>query len=116
VDVVYDSVGKNTFEGSLNSLKPRGLLALFGASSGPVPPIDPILLSGKGSLFVTRPTLQHYLATRDELEWRSSDVLGWVAKGHLKLRMEHVYPLEEAVRAHQDLEGRKTTGKVLLEP
>jgi len=116
VDVVYDSVGKTTFEGSLNCLRPRGLLALFGGSSGAVPPFDLIRLSSKGSLFVTRPTLWHYVATREELEWRAGDVLGWVADGSLKLRMEHVYPLTEAGRAQADLEGRKTTGKVLLEP
>jgi len=98
VDVVYDSVGRTTFEGSLNCLRPRGLLALFGASSGPVPPFDLIQLSGKGSLFVTRPTLWHYVATRTELEWRAGDVLGWAAKGEI------------------DLEARKTTGKILLEP
>jgi NADPH2:quinone reductase len=115
VDVVYDSVGKTTFEGSLNCLRPRGLLALFGASSGPVPPFDLIHLSSKGSLFVTRPTLWHYVATRAELE-RSGDVLGWAAKGELKLRTEHVYPLSDAAQAQTDLEDRKTTGKILLEP
>ena len=99
VDVVYDSVGKTTFEGSLNCLRPRGLLALFGASSGPVPPFDLIQLSGKGSLFVTRPTLWHYIATRAELEWSAGDVLGWAAKGELKLRTEHMYPLAEAAQA-----------------
>jgi NADPH2:quinone reductase len=116
VDVVYDSVGKTTFEGSLNCLRPRGMLALFGASSGPVPPFDPIQLSGKGSLFLTRPTLWHYVATRAELEWRAGEVLGWVAKGELKLRTEYLYPLDEAAQAQTDLEARKTTGKILLEP
>ncbi len=116
VDVVYDSVGKTTFQGGLNCLRPRGLLALFGASSGPVPPFDLIQLSGKGSLFITRPTLWHYVATRAELDWRSGDVLGWAAKGELKLRTEHLYPLTEAARAQSDLEARKTTGKILLEP
>jgi NADPH2:quinone reductase len=116
VDVVYDSVGRTTFEGSLNCLRPRGLLALFGASSGPVPPFDLIQLSGKGSLFVTRPTLWHYVATRTELEWRAGDVLGWAAKGELKLRTEFMYPLAEAAQAQIDLEARKTTGKILLEP
>jgi NADPH2:quinone reductase len=116
VDVVYDSVGKDTFEGSLNCLRPRGLLALFGASSGPVPPFDLIQLSGKGSLFITRPTLWHYVATRAELEWRAGDVLGWAAKGELKLRTEFMYPLSEASQAQIDLEARKTTGKILLEP
>jgi NADPH2:quinone reductase len=116
VDVVYDSVGKTTFEGSLNCLRPRGLLALFGASSGPVPPFDLIQLSGRGSLFVTRPTLWHYVATRAELEWRSGDVLGWAAKGELKLRTEYVYPLSDAAQAQIDMEERKTFGKILLEP
>ena len=116
VNVVYDSVGKTTFEGSLNCLAPRGMLVLFGASSGPVPPFDLIQLSGKGSLFITRPTLWHYVATRAELEWRAGDVLGWAAKGELKLRTEHMYPLADAAQAHSDLEGRKTTGKILLEP
>jgi NADPH2:quinone reductase len=116
VDVVYDSVGKTTFDGSLNCLRPRGLLALFGGSSGPVPPFDLIQLSGKGSLFVTRPTLWHYVATRQELEWRAGEVLDWVAKGDLKLRMEHMFPLAEAGRAQTDIENRKTTGKILLEP
>jgi len=116
VDVVYDSVGRTTFEKSLSCLRPRGLLALFGASSGPVPPFDLAQLSGKGSLFVSRPTLWHYVATRSELEWRSGDVLGWIASGQLKLRMEHIYPLDCAAEAHTDLESRRTTGKLLLEP
>jgi NADPH2:quinone reductase len=116
VDVVYDSVGKTTFEGSLNCLRPRGLMALFGGSSGPVPPFDLIQLSGKGSLFITRPTLWHYVATRQELEWRAGEVMGWVASGDLKLRMEHMYPLADAGRAQTDMENRKTTGKILLEP
>jgi NADPH2:quinone reductase len=109
-------VGKTTFEKSLNCLRPRGLLALFGASSGPVPPFDLIQLSGKGSLFVTRPTLWHHIATRSELEWRAGDVLGWAAKGELKLRTEYIYPLAGAAQAQVDLEGRKTTGKILLVP
>jgi len=116
VDVVYDSVGKTTFEGSLDCIRPRGLLALFGASSGPVPPFDLIQLSGKGSLFVTRPTLWHYIATRAELEWRAGEVLGWAANGELKLRTEFIYPLADAAQAQMDLEGRRTTGKILLEP
>jgi len=116
VDVVYDSVGKTTFDKSLNCLRPRGMLALFGASSGPVPPFDLIQLSGKGSLFITRPTLWHYIATRTELEWRSGDVLNWAARGELKLRAEHTYPLAEAAQAQIDMESRKTTGKVLLVP
>ena len=116
VDVVYDSVGKDTFEQSLNCLRTRGMLVLFGASSGPVPPFDLIQLSSKGSLFITRPTLWHYIATRAELEWRAGEVLGWAAKGELKLRTEHTYPLAEAAEAQCDLESRKTTGKVLLVP
>jgi NADPH2:quinone reductase len=116
VNVVYDSVGKTTFEKSLNCLRPRGMMVLFGGSSGPVPPFDLIQLSSKGSLFLTRPTLWHYVATRAELEWRSSEVLEWAAKGELKLRTEHVYSLDEAAQAHTDLEARKTTGKILLEP
>jgi NADPH2:quinone reductase len=116
VDVVYDSVGKTTFEKSLNCLRPRGLLALFGGSSGPVPPFDLIQLSGKGSLFVTRPTLWHYIATRAELEWRAGDVLSWAANGQLKLRTEYIYPLANAAQAQIDMESRKTTGKILLEP
>jgi len=116
VDVVYDSVGKDTFEQSLNCLRPRGMLVLFGASSGPVPPFDLIQLSSKGSLFLTRPTLWHYIATRDELEWRAGEVLGWAAKGKLKLRTEHIYPLADAAQAQIDIESRKTTGKILLVP
>jgi NADPH:quinone reductase len=116
VDVVYDSVGRTTFDKSLNCLRPRGLLALFGGSSGPVPPFDLIQLSGKGSLYITRPTLWHYVATRAELEWRSGKILDWVATGELKLRMEHSYPLAQAAQAQTDLEGRKTTGKILLVP
>lgn len=116
VDVVYDSVGKTTFDQSLNCLHPRGLLALFGASSGPVPPFDPIQLNSKGSLFLTRPTLWHYIGTRAELEWRAGEVLGWAASGKLKLRTEYTYPLANAAQAQIDLEARKTTGKVLLVP
>jgi NADPH2:quinone reductase len=116
VDVVYDGVGKTTFDGSLNCLHPRGMMALFGASSGSVPPFDPSLLNSKGSLFLTRPTLWHYIATRAELEWRAGDVLGWAAKGELKLRTEHTYPLAEAAQAQIDMEERKTTGKILLVP
>jgi NADPH2:quinone reductase len=115
VDVVYDSVGKTTFDKSLNVLRPRGYMVLFGASSGAVPPFDPIVLS-KASLFFTRPTMGHYTATRTELEQRANDVLSSVATGKLKLRIEHVYPLQNAQQAHRDLEGRKTTGKLLLIP
>jgi NADPH2:quinone reductase len=114
VEVVYDSVGKTTFEKSLNSLRPRGLLALFGQSSGPVPPFDPTILNGKGSLFLTRPSLGFYVANRDELLWRANDVLGWIASGKLKLRIDRTYPLTEAASAHKDLESRKTAGKLLL--
>jgi NADPH2:quinone reductase len=116
VDVVYDSVGKATFDQSLSCLRPRGMLVLFGASSGPVPAFDLGQLAGKGSLYITRPSLWHYLATRAELEWRAGDVLGWAARGELKLRTEHIYPLAEAAQAQTDLEARKTTGKILLEP
>ena len=114
VDVVYDSIGKDTFDKSLNCLRPRGLMCLFGQSSGPVPPFDPNILNGKGSLFLTRPTLAHYVAAREELEWRAGDVLGWVASGRLKLRIDRTFPLAEAAQAHRDLEGRHTAGKVLL--
>ena len=114
VDVVYDSVGKTTFEKSLNSLRPRGLLALFGQSSGTVPPVDLNILNGKGSLFVTRPSLGFYTATRDELMWRAGDVLKWIEEGKLKIRIDRVYPLAEAAQAHRELEARRTTGKLVL--
>jgi len=116
VDVVYDSVGKTTFEKGLNILRPRGMMVLFGGSSGAVPPFDLIALSQKGSLYVTRPTLGAYTASREELVARSSAVVGMMASGKLKLRIEHIYPLAEAQRAHRDLEGRRTTGKLLLIP
>ena len=116
VDVVYDSVGKTTFEKGLNILRPRGMMVLFGGSSGAVPPFDLVALSQKGSLYVTRPTLVHYTATREELVARSGAVFGMMAAGKLKLRIEYAYPLVEAQRAHRDLEGRKTTGKLLLIP
>jgi NADPH2:quinone reductase len=116
VHVVYDGVGKSTFEQDLNILRPRGYLVLFGASSGAVPPFDLIRLSQKGSLFITRPTLVNHIATREELEQRAGDVLGWIASGKLKLHIGHTYKLEEAQQAHRDLEGRKTTGKLLLIP
>lgn len=116
VHVVYDSVGKTTFEKGLNVLRPRGFMVLFGGSSGAVPPFDLIALSQKGSLYVTRPTLGHYIATREELMARSSAVFGMITSGKLKLRIEHTYPLAEAQQAHRDLEGRKTTGKLLLMP
>lgn len=114
VDVVYDSVGKTTFEKGLNVLRPRGMMVLFGGSSGAVPPFDLIQLSQKGSLFVTRPTLVHHMATREELESRSAAVFGMISAGSLKLRVEHKYPLREVQQAHRDLESRKTTGKLLL--
>jgi len=114
VDVVYDSVGKTTFEKGLNLLRPRGYMVLYGGSSGPVPPIDPIVLTQKGSLFMTRPSLGAYIATRQELEQRADAVFDMIAAGKLKLRIEHLYPLKDAAQAHRDLEGRKTTGKLLL--
>jgi NADPH:quinone reductase len=116
VDVVYDSVGKTTFEKGLNILRPRGMMVLFGGSSGAVPPFDPIILTQKGSLFLTRPSLTNYIATREELVARSGAVFGMIAAGKLKLRIEYTYPLAEAQKAHRDLEGRKTTGKLLLIP
>jgi NADPH:quinone reductase len=112
--VVYDSVGKTTFDDSLKCLRPRGLLALYGASSGAVPPFDLIRLSTMGSLYVTRPTLKDYVQTRQELERRAANVFGWVARGELQVRIGARYPLEDAVQTHRDLSGRKTTGKVLL--
>jgi NADPH2:quinone reductase len=116
VHVVYDGVGKATFDKDLEVLRPRGYLVLFGGSSGAVPPFDLIKLSQKGSLFITRPTLAHYTLTREELEWRANDVLQAIVRGDLKLRIHKVYPLAEAAQAHRDLEGRKTTGKLLLKP
>ena len=116
VDVVYDSVGKTTFEKGLNVLRPRGMMVLFGGSSGAVPPFDPMVLAQKGSLFITRPTLMAYIATREELMARSGAVFGMIAAGQLKLRIAHTYPLAEVQQAHRDLEGRKTTGKLLLTP
>lgn len=116
VDVVYDSVGKTTFEKGLNILRPRGMMVLFGGSSGAVPPFDLVTLAQKGSLYVTRPTLLNYIATREELVERSGAVFGMISAGKLKLRIEHTYPLAEAQRAHRDLEARKTTGKLLLIP
>jgi NADPH2:quinone reductase len=116
VNVVYDGVGKATFDKDLNVLMPRGYLVLFGGSSGAVPPFDLIKLSQKGSLYITRPTLVNYIATRDDLEWRATDVLGMIAGGDLKLRIHKAYPLADAAQAHRDLEGRKTTGKLLLIP
>jgi NADPH2:quinone reductase len=116
VDVVYDGVGAATFEASLASLAPRGMLVTFGNASGPVPAFEPLKLSQKGSLFLTRPKLADYIATRAELEQRASDVLGWVRSGQLVVRIHREYPLAEAAQAHRDLEGRGTTGKLLLVP
>ena len=112
--VVYDSVGKTTFEDSLKCLRPRGLMALYGGSSGAVPPFDLIRLSTAGSLYVTRPTLKEYVRSRAELERRAGDVFGWMTAGKLQVRIGHRYRLEETQQAHIDLAGRKTTGKVLL--
>jgi len=114
VDVVYDSVGKTTFEKGLNVLRPRRCMVLYGASSGAVPPFDPIVLTQKGSLFLTRPSLGAYISTADELQQRASAVFRMIAGGQLKLRIEHTYPLKDAAQAHRDLEARKTTGKLLL--
>jgi NADPH2:quinone reductase len=116
VDVVYDSVGKTTFDKGLNILRPRGMMVLFGGSSGAVPPFDLIVLTQKGSLFLTRPSLGNYISTREELVARSGAVFSMFTAGRLKLRIEHTYPLAEAQRAQHDLEGRKTTGKLLLIP
>ena len=116
VDVAYDGVGKDTFDASLASLRPRGTLALFGAASGQVPPFDLQRLNSGGSLFVTRPTLSHHLATRAELEWRAGEVLGAVADGSLRVAIGGRYPLSEAATAYADLEGRRTQGKLLLLP
>jgi NADPH2:quinone reductase len=114
VSVVYDSVGRTTFEKSLDSLRPRGYMVLFGASSGAVPPVDPQVLNRKGSLYLTRPTLGNYISTREELLGRARELFDWVSKGELTVRAEHDYPLANAAQAHTDIEGRKTTGKVLL--
>jgi NADPH2:quinone reductase len=114
VDVVYDSVGKTTFDKSLSSLRPRGMMALFGQSSGSVPPFDPAMLNAKGSLFLTRPSLAHHVLTRKELEWRAGDVLNWIEAGKLKLRIDRTYPLADVASAHHDLKSRRTAGKLLL--
>jgi len=114
VDVVYDSVGASTFVKSIDSLKPRGMMVTFGNASGPVPAVEPLLLSAKGSLFLTRPTLAHHVATREELLWRAGDVLSWIANGDLRLRVHKTYALSEAREAQEDLASRKTTGKLLL--
>jgi len=116
LDVVYDSVGQTTFDKSLDCLRPRGYMALFGQSSGPVPAFNLGTLAAKGSLFVTRPTLAHYALDRSELLWRAKDLFGWIADGELKIRIDKVFPMAEAAEAYRLLEGRKTTGKVLLRP
>src|SRR5262245_1067656 len=116
VDAVYDSVGQTTFDKSLNCLRPRGYMVLFGQSSGPVAPFNPQTLNAKGSLFLTRPTLGHYIATRDELLERAGDVLSWIAAGELTLRIESEFPLAQAAEAHRKLESRATSGKLLLIP
>lgn len=116
VPVVYDGVGATTFDGSLAALRRRGTLALYGAASGPVPPVDPARLQFSGSLYLTRPTLVDHAVTREELEWRASDVLGWAASGQLNLHIGNTYALADARTAHEDLEGRRTTGKLLLIP
>ena len=116
LQVVYDSVGKTTFDKGFNCLAPRGMMVLYGQSSGPIGAFDPQVLNQKGSLFLTRPSLGHYTATREELQQRAGEVLGWIRDGKLKLRTELEFPLKDAAEAHRALEGRKTTGKVLLIP
>jgi NADPH2:quinone reductase len=114
VDVVYDSVGKTTFDRSLNVIRPRGTMALFGQSSGPVPPFDPSILNARGSLFLTRPSLAHHIANREELLWRAADVFKYLATRAIEVRIAKIYPLAEAAAAHRDLESRQTAGKLLL--
>jgi NADPH2:quinone reductase len=116
VDVVYDSVGKTTFHKSLDCLKPRGMMVTFGQSSGAVGEIDPLVLSQKGSLFLTRPSLGNYTSDAAELQWRAKDLFGWLESGKLKIQVYKTYKLEQAAQAHRDLEDRKTTGKLLLKP
>jgi len=116
MNVVYDSVGKATFMQSLDCLRPRGMMVSFGNASGPVPDFAPLILSQKGSLFLTRPSLAHYSSTREELDWRAGDVLNWISQGKLKIHVHKVYPLADAAQAHRDLEGRHTSGKLLLVP
>jgi NADPH:quinone reductase len=114
--VVYDSVGQTTFDKSLGCLRRRGMLVLFGQSSGPVRPLDPQVLNTRGSVYLTRPSLAHYLQDREELLWRAGDVLDAVASGRLRLHIDRTYPLADAASAHRDLESRRTTGKLLLIP
>ena len=116
VQVIYDGVGRATFDQGLNTLAPRGMMVLYGQASGPVPPFDPSILNQKGSLYLTRPSMGHYVATREELTWRAGEVLGWIAEGKLRLSIDREVPLERAADAHRALEGRETTGKVLLVP
>ena len=116
VEVVYDSVGKTTFHKSLDCLKPRGMMVSFGQSSGAVGEIDPLVLSQKGSLFLTRPSLGNYVTEPGELQWRAKDLFGWLETGKLKVNVHKTYKLEQAAEAHRDLESRKTTGKLLLKP
>ncbi|MEI8308714.1 MAG: quinone oxidoreductase [Chloroflexales bacterium] len=116
VDVVYDSVGQDTWEGSLDSLRSRGMMVTFGNSSGPVPAVSPLVLSGKGSLFLTRPTLGHYIATPEDLAWRAGDLFGWIVAGALSVRVDRRFPMSDAADAHIALQGRATAGKVLLVP
>ena len=116
VEVVYESVGKDTFDKSLNCLRPRGYLVLFGQASGVVPPLDPQILNAKGSLFLTRPTLGHHMVNHAELLGRANDLFNWMATGRLKVRIDKTFPLAEAAKAHEYLEGRNTKGKVLLIP
>jgi NADPH:quinone reductase len=116
VDVVYDSVGRTTFEKGLNCIKRRGMMVLFGQSSGPVPSLEPSILNVKGSLYLTRPGLAHYTATREELLWRTGDIFKWISDCSLKIRVDRVFPLKDAALAHQALEARQTAGKVLIQP
>lgn len=116
VDVVYDGVGRATFHGSIDSLRPRGMFVLYGAASGAVAPVDPHLLQSKGSLFFTRPSLAHYIVSRAELLERSRELFAWVASGELSVRVGARYPLDQARQAHEDLESRRTTGKLLIIP
>ena len=116
VNVVYDSVGKSTFQKSIDCLSKLGYMVLYGNASGPVTEFNPATLGPKGSLFLTRPTLFDYTADRESLDWRTSDVFNWIAEGNLNLRVEHFYALADAQQAHKDLEGRKTTGKIILTP
>jgi NADPH:quinone reductase len=116
VDVVYDSVGSTTFHKSLDCLRPRGMMVSFGQSSGPVGPIDPLLLGQKGSLFLTRPSLANYVHDPEELKWRAADLFSWIESGRLNLHIQKIYPLHDAAEAHRDLESRRTSGKLLLKP